>query len=94
MNGAPAKPPNFALLIGKRLAGKKGEPPPDEGDDYGEGGGEHKEMELSAMKDLIAAIHAKSPEAACQAMDDYMQLADTDEEEEPPADEEAPPPEE
>lgn len=68
-------PPNFALLIGKRLGAKKDGGEMDEDGDYDakEDSKQH-DMEVSAMNDFIGAVHAKDPESACAAMDDYMKL--------------------
>ncbi len=93
MNGTARKPPDFSLLIGKRLGKKKGEgdgPPTDLGEDAVSSEGDGKDMALSAMKDFIAAVHAKSPEAASAALGDFLELSDKDDE--PPAEEEPPPP--
>ncbi len=94
MNGTARKPPDFSLLIGKRLGKKKEDdgPPTDLGEDAVSGEGDGKDMALSAMKDFIAAVHAKSPEAASAALGDFLELADKDDEPAPEA-EEPPPPE-
>jgi hypothetical protein len=89
MEGKAGKPPNFALLIGKRLDGKPGGPkePPGMGSESEDDGGGDKQhqMCLSAVSDLIAAIHSKDPEAAEAALGDYLSLKDEggDESEEP-----------
>lgn len=102
MNGKSGAPPNFALLIGKRLAGK-GKPPPGDGPPDGgpegagdeEGGGDDQQhqMQLSAMTDFIDAVHAKDPESALSAHMDLMQMSEPDGDEAGPSDEEAEPPE-
>lgn len=96
MEGKNGKPPDFALLIGKRLDKKKGgegdgvAPPgepssPDIGDE-----GEDAQHKMSAMSDFISAVHAKSPEMASSALEDFIHLCEGGGE---PA-EEGPPPEE
>ena len=92
-------PKDFALLIGKKLSakdkGKGGGRPPgpymggDEKDLADDGEDQEKSMKLSAMKDFIAAVHAKSPEMACAALDDYNEMQGDGEE--PDGDEGGPP---
>lgn len=97
MDGKNGKPPDFALLIGKRLDKKKGgegddvAPPgepssPDVGDDS-----EEAQMKDSAMGDFITAVHAKDPSMAASALEDFVKIVTggAPEEEGPPPEEAA-----
>ena len=73
-------PPDFALLIGKRLAkiekGMDDMSPPEEGGEMEPDGDEAQadEMEHSAMESLIDAIHSKDAMAAKEALKDFLEI--------------------
>jgi hypothetical protein len=80
--------PNFALLIGKRLADKeKGSKEPTQDDEESsDGEGEQESMENSAVADLMAALQSKNVPAAKAALKDFIQMCsgESDEPEEEP----------
>ena len=63
----PEDKPNFALLIGKGKPKEDGMPPEKEG-------GEKESMEMSAVSDLIDAVHMKDPQMVKQALKDFIEI--------------------
>ena len=91
------KPGDFALLIGKRLAGKKGDVMDDDAGPSEEAPKEDdkkSQMLSSAFSSISAAIKTGNAEAGKEALRQFIEMCDDDgPSEEAPSDDIGPPPE-
>lgn len=90
-------PPNFALLLSKRMGGD-GAPPGAAGAGDAPEGNQQDDMENSAISSLIDSLHSKDVEGAKSALSDFLEMhqsksdpADTDDESAGEPEEEADP---